>query len=210
MNLSDPQVKRVIDALQDKPILESELDLDEMFIEHCYEIADSIFSNDDRGRTLEQIQNSVVKGKQCEHAVATVLAGADISYNWNDNMSTYDWDIRAEGVKIEVKSQNFLDDKGKPKEFFSYTFGDKSNSHKKVQTLIQMWEHYDIVVAVKVQTLEEDGKEYDKLFIPWLAINNEAFSAARELFIPTKVENKPGMFLKMGKCESYGLLKYLS
>ena len=205
VNLADPKIQRICDALKGRQLLESELEWDENYNEHCEKIAHRLFKHDDRGRTLDTIRDAVIKGTQCELAVATLLSDAGIGAAWNDNASTFDWDLVTDDlVKIEVKSQSYHDKKGLVRKYFSYSFDDQPNAHKKIETFKTMWEHYDVLLAVKVKVMQGD-----RVFLPWVLIDSVAFSASKNLFVPSTFEQS-GWFLKMDICQQQGLLRPLS
>lgn len=156
------------------------------------EMANSIFANDQRGRTLKQVRDSTEFGVHGEVLIYHCLKSAGVKVDWNivdkRNSDSYAFDILIEDeFRLEVKTQRIEN----CKKFFS--FEDKEVTHN----FRKNWEKYDLMIVV---ARSEDH------FIPWLLIDSVCFDPKRELFVPS---NYKGWYLKNDVCKQKGLLEYL-
>lgn len=199
----------IANALKGKKLtakeIESKIDLPKNALVRFSALTEKLYENDDRSRSLETIAKSVVKGSLAELAVGYLLrdAGFEVEFNDPDYSGEFSWDLKANGKKLEIKSQSGLRKGGNgERDFFSYSVTD-DHEYKKIANFRQMWQQYDFLLAVKVY-----GTGVDSIYVPWIIVDHAAFNPNNNLFAHSK-HYKDQWFLKMGVCVDKGFLIYI-
>lgn len=190
-----------------RPIKAAEINAGKKFADTVDELANKIYANDVRGRTLDGIRASCIVGKYGEMAIYTRLKNAGMNVEWNNEefSGEYFWDVRVEGLSLELKYQNRWAGPMKKREFFSF------DEPAKIQTAITKWASHDFVIG-----WYRDGKEADGIYTdvcPWVMIDSRALMTDEGIFVrsqyPNKTTGERGYYLQMVKAMNRGLMKVL-
>jgi len=180
------------------------------FLDTVNELAAKIYQYDMRGRTLEQIRDQCIVGKYGELAIYTRLKNAGMVVEWNseEHSGEYHWDIKVEGLSIELKYQSRYqapDIYGRVQKRSYFSFDDP----KKIETAIMKWRSHHMVIGwygVKIKDVLADVH-------PWVLIDSEALMPDAGIFVKSNFVNKSGdrgYYLQMVKACDRKQLKYLN
>jgi hypothetical protein len=142
-----------------------------------------------------------------EMAIYTRLKNAGMVVEWNNEeiSGEYFWDVRVEGLSLELKYQGRWAGPMRKREFFS--FDDPS----KIETAMLKWKSHDFVIG-----WYRDGKEEDGIYTdvcPWVMIDSRALMPSERIFVRSQHTSLSsglrGYYLQMGKATSRNLMKEL-
>jgi hypothetical protein len=204
MSVLDSIEARWIKRELSTPIYAKEINASSKFMETVAELAAKIYQHDMRGRSIEQIKDQCIVGKYGELAIYTRLKNAGMRVEWNDEALSgeYHWDIKVEGLSIELKYQSRYaapDRFGKLQKRAYFSFDDA----KKVETAIMKWRSHHLVIGWYGTKLKDVLVDVH----PWVLLDSQALDPEQGLFV---LSNYSGYYLQMVKASGRGMLKYLN
>lgn len=192
MKIDAPEAQALIKVLQ-HPIDQSfsvENEDHMSLLNRWDEKARSIFEKSPRGRSPGTISAMTLNSSLTEFCLARHLARhhhflSPLLIEINDERQTgqYDWDVKYNGLKLEVKVQSFASDQ---KRFLS------TSDAATFENAVRYHELYDLM-TVFFWDLGD--------CIPWLVLDPSVFESKRDLWVRSTIG--PGMYLKMDRAKEF-------
>jgi len=200
MHLNHTSMRLIRAALTHRHFNATELLLNKDFLAEVSQKAARIYSNEQCTRSFDEVVTSTLLGELGEHALTTLLqrAGLDVEHNDEERTLEYNWDLKVEGLKGEVKFQGDGFDSDSAKEYFSF------NTEDKDRTMREAWRSYDFILAFYVIVVPADLEQFEvdqTLIVPWLLVDSEVINPEHQLYV--KSNFNAGFFLKMNRAKLY-------